>query len=448
MGPNPIANNKPTPLNEPSSYHPQCTIDYSNQSSIENCQVAGLPDINTRLPSIRTMFQGWIQFLVKEYRFDGVRIDTVKHVEKDFFSSFVSTAGVYTIGEVFDGSPEYLAGYAGLMDGVLNYAVYYPMNNFYQQKGSAQTLVDMLNTVNSSFPDPSALGTFLDNHDNPRWLNQKNDIPLLKNALAFVILSRGIPIMYYGTEQGFSGGADPANREDLWRSGFNTQSDLYQTISKLIRAKKRTGGLAANDLKHLYVTNNAYAWSRAGGDLIVLTTNTGAGSSGNHCFNTQKPNGRWENISGNSVTSDGSGNICLAVTNGEPVVLTNADNPANPTVTEVAPTPSVTSVCPESVLVTFNHKVTTAYGESIMIAGNVGQLGNWTVAQAPKLSAAQYTANNPVWSVELKLPSGQQVQYKFVRVASGGSITWEGGDNRVYAVPLCVASASVESSWR
>lgn len=438
--------NKPTPLNEASSYHPQCRIDYSNQNSIEVCQVAGLPDINTRLSSIRTMFQDWIRYFVQEYQFDGIRLDTVKHVEKDFFPGFVSAAGVYTLGEVFDGSPDYLRGYAGLMDGVLDYAVYYPMNNFYQQKGSAQTLVDMLNTIDSTFPDPSALGTFLDNHDNPRWLNQKNDISLFKNALAFVILSRGIPIVYYGTEQGFSGGADPANREDLWRSGFNTQSDLYRTISLLLGAKKRLGGLASNDHQHLYVANNAYAWSRAGGDLIVLTTNSATGSSGNHCFGTQRPNRRWETLSGQPVISDGSGNICVDVTNGEPVVLVISSESASPT--EFAPIPSSTSVCAtESVLVNFNHKVTTTYGETIKIAGNVGQLGNWSVQEAPSLSAAQYTTSNPVWSIETKLPAGMQIQYKFIRVSSGGSVTWEGGNNRAYTVP-CAVSARVESNWR
>ncbi|KAK7432932.1 hypothetical protein QQZ08_000403 [Neonectria magnoliae] len=321
----PISDNRPEPLQQDSSYHSSCDIDYSSQSSIEQCRIAGLPDINTQSSEIRTLFQNWISWLVDEFSFDGVRIDTVKHVEKDFWPGFVSAAGVYTIGEVFDGNPSYLSGYANLMPGLLNYAIYYPLNRFYQQTGSSQDLVDVHNDVSSAFPDPAALGTFFDNHDNARFLNQKNDVSLLKNALAYVILARGIPIVYYGTEQSYGGGTDPANREDLWRSGFNTNANVYQAISRLSEARSAAGGLGGNDHVHLYVADTAYAWSRAGGDLIVLTTNSGSGSSRQYCFNTRRNNGSWENtFGGGSYSSDGSGNICVNVSNGEPVVLVSS----------------------------------------------------------------------------------------------------------------------------
>lgn len=322
VGPVAISDHKPAPLNQQSSYHTQCEINYSNQNSIETCWIAGLPDVNTQNSDIRKLYQDWVSWLVTEYGFDGVRIDTVKHVEKDFWPGFSSAAGVYTIGEVFDGNPTYVSGYASLMSGLLNYPMYYPMNNFYQQKGSSQAMVDMFNQVSSIFPDPAALGSFLDNHDNARWLNSKNDISLLKNALAYVILARGIPIVYYGTEQGYSGGADPANREDLWRNSFNTQSEMYKAISKLSAARKSAGGLAGNDQTHLYVADTAYAWSRAGGNLVVLTTNSGLGSTSNHCFNTRVNNRSWNNTFGTGTyTSDASGNVCVSVSNGEPVVL-------------------------------------------------------------------------------------------------------------------------------
>ncbi|KAJ4200000.1 hypothetical protein NW767_007980 [Fusarium falciforme] len=321
MGPN-IGGHKPEPLNQQSSYHSGCEINYSDQTSIEVCSIAGLPDVKTENSDIRTLYQNWIKWLVKEYQFDGIRIDTVKHVEKDFWPGFQSAAGVYSIGEVFDGNPDYLAGYASVMPGLLNYAIYYPMNRFYQQQGSSQDLVNMHDEISAKFPDPTVLGTFLDNHDNARWLNRKNDVSLLKNALAHVILARGIPIVYYGTEQGYAGGNDPANREDLWRSGFNTNADLYQAISRLSNARSKAGGLGGNDHKHLFVENNVYAWSRAGGDLVVLTTNRGQGWSGQYCFYTQRPNKSWNNVFGRgSYTSDNDGRVCVNVTNGEPVVL-------------------------------------------------------------------------------------------------------------------------------
>ncbi|KAI4958552.1 hypothetical protein J4E86_004156 [Alternaria arbusti] len=451
MGPGAITNNRPSPLNQASSYHSACDINYSNQGSVEQCQIAGLPDLNTQSSEIRSVMNTWVSWLVKEYSFDGVRIDTVKHVEKDFWPGFSSATGVYSIGEVFDGSPTYLAEYAKLMPGLLNYAVYYPMNNFYQQKGSSQALVDMMNTVSNTFPDPSALGTFLDNHDNKRWLNVKNDQTLLKNALAYVILARGIPILYYGTEQGYAGGDDPANREDLWRSGFNTNANLYQAIKKLTAARKSAGGLAADDHVHLYVADNAYAWSRAGGNLIVLTTNAGSTSNQQHCFNTQKANGKWTNVYGNgaAVTADGSGRICVTVSNGEPIVLTaGSATPTTGTTLTTKTATATSTACPTAVSVSFTHRITTVPGDTIKITGNTAQLGNWTPANGLTLSANSYTSSNPVWTITIPFAAGSSIQYKFVKISSGGTVTWESDPNRSYTVPKCQASASLSSSWQ
>lgn len=463
MGQGAISDNRPEPLNQASSYHPDCDINYNSQTSIEDCRIARLPDLNTQSSEIRNLLNTWVSWLVKEYQFDGVRIDTVKHVEQDFWPGFASAIGAYSIGEVWDGNPTYLAQYAKLMPGLLNYATYYPMNRFYQQTGSAQDLVDMINTVSNTFPDPSALGTFLDNHDNPRWLNVKNDQTLLKNALAFVILSRGIPILYYGTEQAYAGGADPANREDLWRSGFNTNSDMYQAIKKLTGARQATGGLAGNDHTHVYVSSNAYAWSRAGGNLVVLTTNAGSGSNAQHCFNTQKANGRWTDVfSGSStvISSDGNGQVCVTVSRGNPIVLvaiTGGSGPdlgGTPTTLRTSSTRATSAIsatsttCPSSVSVTFTHRVTTVPGETIKVTGSTSQLGNWNPNNAPSLSASKYTTSNPVWTITLSMAAGSTVQYKFVKVASGGGVTWESDPNRAYTVPGCQSSASVSASWQ
>ncbi|SPN99230.1 related to alpha-amylase A precursor [Cephalotrichum gorgonifer] len=323
MGQGDISGFRPEPLNQQSAYHSQCDINYSDQNSIEQCWIAGLPDVNTGKSEVKTALNQWISWFVKEYSIDGVRLDTVKHVEKSFWPDFAWASGVYTIGEIWDGNPEYLAPYASLMGGILDYAIYYPMNRFYQQKGSVGDLVAMHDRVSQLFPDPAALGTFMDNHDNARWLNQKNDWTLLKNCLAYVILSRGIPIVYYGTEQAYGGGNDPANREDLWRSGFNTNHEIYQAIKRLSAARKAAGGLAGNDQVHVHTSDStAYGFSRAGGKLVVLTLNRGSWYTGEYCFNTQKANWTWNDVfSSGRYTSDGSGNVCVQVYQGNPVVL-------------------------------------------------------------------------------------------------------------------------------
>lgn len=91
--------------------------------------------------------------------------------------------------------------------------------------------------VVSGCQDTTLLGTFTENQDQPRLANYTSDISLLKNALTFALLSDGIPIIYYGAEQAFSGQTDPYNREALWKSGYNTEAPLYQAISAINAAR-------------------------------------------------------------------------------------------------------------------------------------------------------------------------------------------------------------------
>jgi alpha-amylase len=58
-----------------------------------------------------------------------------------------------------------------------------------------------------------------------------NDTSLAKNAIAFLFFTDGIPIIYAGQEQHYNGGNDPANREALWLSRYDTSSKLYTFIA-------------------------------------------------------------------------------------------------------------------------------------------------------------------------------------------------------------------------
>ena len=59
-----------------------------------------LVDLDTENPEVVKTMQNWIKDLVTTYGIDGIRIDTVKHIRKDFWPGFASAAGVYTLGEV------------------------------------------------------------------------------------------------------------------------------------------------------------------------------------------------------------------------------------------------------------------------------------------------------------------------------------------------------------
>jgi len=130
-----------------------------------------------------------------------------------------------------------------------------------------------LKEYSQKMPNVDILGTFLDNHDNARFLNSQGDNELYKNAITFVLLSQGIPIIYYGTEQGFRGGGDPENREVLWTTGFNKNSVLYKFISTL-NAFRKNVTIWNNPQIQRYADDRFYAFTR--GKILVCLTNGGS----------------------------------------------------------------------------------------------------------------------------------------------------------------------------
>ena len=143
--------------------------------------------------------------------------------------------------------------------------------DIYVKEKSAYFIRDRLNDIYSNFKDIDALGVFLDNHDNNRFLNLNPNVDRLKNALTFVMFSRGIPIVYQGTEQGFHGSYDPYNREPIWTSKFDRNHDLYKFIAHINKIRNKMEVWKLNYVER-YVSENIYAFSR--GKLFIVTTNS------------------------------------------------------------------------------------------------------------------------------------------------------------------------------
>jgi alpha-amylase len=94
-----------TPFSSPTPYHTPCFItNYGNQTEVEKCWLgdAGLPlaDLNTENQTVIDTMYRWIDNLVDTYQIDGLRIDTAKHIRKDFWPGFVESAGVFALAEV------------------------------------------------------------------------------------------------------------------------------------------------------------------------------------------------------------------------------------------------------------------------------------------------------------------------------------------------------------
>jgi hypothetical protein len=95
---------------------------------------------------------------------------------------------------------------------------------------------------------------------------------------------------------------------------------------------------------------------------------------------------------------------------------------------------------------TVNNANPTNPGDYIYVTGSTVELGNWgttfQTAVGPMLAP-----NYPNWFLNVALPAGQTVQFKFIDVQAGGNVIWENGSNHSYTVPTS-GTGSVNVNWQ
>ena len=173
------------------------------------------------------------------------------------------------MGEAFNGNDAYVGDYQNYLTALFNYPMYYTIKDVFMYGKSMRNIAYRWNSNNQYFKDVDALGIFVDNHDNARFLHGNGDIRLFKSALAFALTARGIPFFYYGSEQGFAGGDDPYNREVLWRN-LDRNSDMFKFTQTLNRARQSQGVVNTN-FAEKWVDDQIYAFTR--GKFFVGLTN-------------------------------------------------------------------------------------------------------------------------------------------------------------------------------
>mmetsp|Transcript_14759 Transcript_14759/g.12580 ORF Transcript_14759/g.12580 Transcript_14759/m.12580 type:complete len:466 (-) Transcript_14759:81-1478(-) len=259
------------PFNQDSNYHSYCQIqNWNDQHEVEFCRLANLPDLAQEDQNTRHLLLEWVGDLVSNYSADGLRVDTVPEVPPDFWTEWTQDAGVYTVGEVFNGDMNYVASYQGPLDGLLNYPFFYAIRSVFQQGQSMNNLQNYFQAASSTYKDQSLMGNFVDNHDNARFLHDNGDHIALKSALGLSLSAVGIPIVYYGDEQAYGGGNDPNNREPLW-TNMDTSSEIYQFI-KTINAFRKESQFMTQSQTQRYSDDSFYAFTR--GNYFFAFTNT------------------------------------------------------------------------------------------------------------------------------------------------------------------------------
>ena len=203
-----------------------------------------LPDLNTENDFVISTFLSWINEIINKYQIDGIRIDTFRHIRQPFWKEYTESSGVYSVGEVESSNTDYVGTYQNFADGILHYPLYFALNSTFrdddQSRQSISILEKQVNENEKFLKDSTLCGIFLDNHDQDRFLNHTQNPIRIQNALVYLMFSDGIPIVYMGTEQNFTGNpyvingaTDPWNREPLWKSNYDRSKSIFKYLTKL-----------------------------------------------------------------------------------------------------------------------------------------------------------------------------------------------------------------------
>ena len=240
----------PAWLNNIEYYHNQGDTTFEGENSVYG-DFAGLDDIDTDNSEVVELMTETFKDLVTEFKPDGFRIDTVKHVNLEFWQTFapalvehakaIGIPQFFMFGEVYSFNAKELSLFTtkGKMQSVLDFAFQGAVRDVViNQKGTnilAEWLAnDHLYLDNDS--NANQLLNFTGNHDMGRFahmmatseFNYSEQEQIKRNLLASAMMyfMRGIPIVYYGDEQGFVGdGGDKDSRQDMMPSLVASYND-------------------------------------------------------------------------------------------------------------------------------------------------------------------------------------------------------------------------------
>ncbi|MGH9825584.1 MAG: alpha-amylase family glycosyl hydrolase, partial [Blastocatellia bacterium] len=314
---------------DPSGYfhHNPDISDFNDRYQLQYYTLEGLADLNQENSTIDTYLKA-AALQLQQHGVDGFRIDAVKHVtwgwEYSLANSLFSSGNSFLFGEWFQGStsdPLYHDSYKfannsgiSLLDFPLNAAI----RDVFGSNNSGFSEIDSTITQEgTNFNWKDDLVTFIDNHDMSRFLTLENNQNRLHEALSFLMTSRGIPCIYYGTEQYLhndtNGGTDPYNRNPM--TSFSTSTTAYSLIGKLSALRKNNPAIAYGSMSQRWINSDVYIFERKFFGSVVLVAINKNDSTGYNItgLNTSLPAGTYSDyltglLGGSSITvGSGSG---------------------------------------------------------------------------------------------------------------------------------------------
>ncbi|MEF2752016.1 MAG: glycoside hydrolase family 13 protein [Muribaculaceae bacterium] len=288
-----------------STLHDPYVSDYDKKRTVDGWFVTAMPDLNQRNPHLRRYLSQNSIWWIEDSGIDGIRMDTYPYADERAMASWIDDVmaeypGFNIVGECWyanEGGEAYWQRGSKVnpngdprlptvMDFVLSIKARDAFKGQTDRLEGLNTIYDHL-ALDYLFPDPTHILTFLDNHDTDRFLlEEPDDLGWWKQAITFLLTSRGIPQIYYGTELLMNGtraaggdgnvrrdmpGGFPGDKTDAFTAAGRTdkQNEAFDFIQKLLQWRRGNEPIARGSLKHFMPENGLYVYQRRSGDKEV-----------------------------------------------------------------------------------------------------------------------------------------------------------------------------------
>lgn len=294
-----------------STLHDPYVSDYDLDHTVNGWFVSAMPDLNQRNRHVMKYLTQNSIWWIESSKINGIRMDTYPYADMEAMSGWAKDVlneypNFNIVGECWYGNE---AGSAFWQKGnrmnpvetnlptVMDFKLSIDGHKMFDEQtdpwNGLNHLYDHL-ALDYLYPDPQKVLTFFDNHDTDRFLLEEPDsLGSWKQAMAFLLTSRGIPQIYYGTELLMNGTkkiSDGYIRLDF-PGGFKgdatnaftpegrtlKQNEAWDFLSKILNWRRGEANevIAKGSLKHFMPQNGIYAYERRLGDKQVVVLMNG-----------------------------------------------------------------------------------------------------------------------------------------------------------------------------
>lgn len=272
-----------------------------------------MPDLNQENPMVAKYLIQNTLWWIETAKLDGIRMDTYPYPDKNFIRQWVSAImkeypWFYIVGEVWVQQAALAAywtdpqsdGYQGNLPTVTDFPLHANINQAFNEGGGWDNgLTRLYNSLAQDFvyKFPEKHLTFLDNHDvNRVALELGKDTAKVKQAITFLLTTRGIPQVYYGTEFLWHGkdGSHPEVRTDFpggWAGDTKNffkgegmdanQAAVFKHFKQLANWRKNNKAIGNGRLTHYIPEDNLYVYFRKASRETVMVVLNGNNESKN-----------------------------------------------------------------------------------------------------------------------------------------------------------------------